>query len=245
MLTCDFKFDSRKSPEDCGSPTVGIPSHSTLGYPTKSSERVPRDSIVAHDGDAPNISTTEQSQPVDYPSSNSLTVASQETSSVVGSHESTCNGEDRGQRETVLGKRRSSERTQDTHQNLQFCCKEPFDMEANVRKVTRIENSSLCSSAVSTTNGANAEEKKVSQSDEIAQEFDSIFASPEVLFEFDNPESITKQEAVDQESSRVNGHSQALCSLSNGYQSESAGISSVQEEEDLKRAMEESLKAQV
>lgn len=245
MLTCDFKFDSRKSPEDCGSPTVGISSHSTLGYPTKSSERVPRDSTVAHDGDAPNISTTEQSQPVDYPSSISLTVASQETGSVVGSHESTCNGEDRGQRETVLGKRRSSERTQDTHQNLQFCCKEPFDMEANVRKVTRIENSSLCSSAVSSTNGANAEEKKVSQSDEIAQEFDSIFASPEVLFEFDNPESITKQEAVDQESSRVNSHSQAQCSLSNGYQSESAGISSVQEEEDLQRAMEESLKAQV
>ena len=243
MLTCDFKFDSRKSPDDCGSQTVGISLHSTLGYPTKSSERVPRDSTMAHDGDAPNISTTEQSQPVDHPSSISLTVASQESGSVVGSHESTCNGEDRGQRETVLGKRRSSERTQDTH--LQFCCKEPFDMEANVRKVTRIENSSLCSSAVSSTNGANAEEKKVSQSDEIAQEFDSIFASPEVLFEFDNPESITKQEAVDQERSRVNGHSQALCSLSNGYQSESAGISSVQEEEDLKRAMEESLKAQV
>ena len=243
MLTCDFKFDSRKPSEDCGSPTVGIPSHNTPGYPTKSSERVPRDSTVAHDCDAPNISTTEQSQPVDHPSSNSLTVTSQESGTVVGSHESMCNGEDRGERETVLGKRRSSERTQDTH--LQLYCKEPFDMEANVRKVTRTENSSLCFSSVSSTNGANVEEKKVSQSDEIAKEFDSVFASPEVQFEFDSPESITKQETVDQESSRVNSHSQAQCYLSNGYQSESAGISSVQEEEDLQRAMEESLKAQV
>lgn len=198
---------------------------------------------MAHGGDTPNIGTTEQSQPVDHPSSNSLTVTSQESGTVVGSHESTCNGEDRGERETVLGKRRSSERTQDTH--LQLYCKEPFDMEANVRKVTRTENSSLCFSSVSSTNGANVEEKKVSQSDEIAKEFDSVFASPEVLFEFDSPESITKQETVDQESSRVNGHSQAQCSLSNGYQSESVGISSVQEEEDLQRAMEESLKAQV
>ena len=198
---------------------------------------------MAHGGDTPNIGTTEQSQPVDHPSSNSLTVTSQESGTVVGSHESTCNGEDRGQRETVLGKRRSSERTQDTH--LQLYCKEPFDMEANVRKVTRTENSSLCFSSVSSTNGANIEEKKVSQSDEIAKEFDSVFASPEVLLEFDSPESITKQEVVNQESSRVNSHSQTQCSLSNGYQSESAGISSVQEEEDLQRAMEESLKAQV
>ena len=196
---------------------------------------------MAHDGDAP---TTEQPQPAvrDHPSSNSLTVASQGSSAVVGLHDCTPKSEGKGQRETVLGKRRSSERTQDTR--LQLHCEEPFDMEPNVCKVTRTENSSFSSSAASGTNGANAEEK-VSESDEIKEEFDSFFASPEVLFEFDNPESITKPEAVDRESSRVNSHSQTQYSLSNGYQSEPAGISLVQEEEDLQRAMEESLKAQV
>ena len=236
-----IQFDSRKAPEDCGSPAVITPSHSTPGHSTKTSERVP---LVAHDGGALNI-INEQSQPAvrDHPSSNSLTVTSQDSSAVVGSHDCTPKGEGKGQRETVLGKRRSSERTQDTC--LQLHCEEPFDMEPNVCKVTRTENSPFSSSAASGMNGANAEEKKVSESEEIKKEFDSLFASPEVLFEFDNPESITKQEAVDQESSRVNGHSQTQYSLSNGYQSEPAGISLVQEEEDLQRAMEESLKAQV
>ena len=201
---------------------------------------------MAHDGDAPNvISTTERPQPAvrDHPSPNSLTVASQDSSAVVGSHDCTPKSEGKGQRETVLGKRRSSERTQDTC--LQLHCEEPFDMEPNVCKVTRTENSSFSSSAASGMNGANAEEKKVSKSDEIKKEFDSLFASPEVLFEFDNPEGITKQEAVDRESLRINGHSQTQYSLSSGYQSEPAGISLVQEEEDLQRAMEESLKTQV
>ena len=236
-----IQFDSRKAPEDCGSPAVATPSHSTPGHSTKTSERVP---LVAHDGGAPNI-INDQSQPAvrDHPSPNSLTVASQDSSTVVGSHDGTPTVEGKGQRETVLGKRRSSERTQDTC--LQLHCEEPFDMEPNVCKVTRTEDSSFSSSAASGTNRANAEEKKVSKSDEIKKEFDSLFASPEVLFEFDNPESITKQEVVDQESSRVNGHSQTQYSLSNGYQSEPAGISLVQEEEDLQRAMEESLKAQV
>ena len=238
-----IQFDSRKAPEDCGSPAVATPSHNTPGHSTKTSEKV---SLVAHDGGAPNIiSTTERPQPAvrDHPSPNSLTVTSQDSSAVFSSHDGTPKGEGKGQRETVLGKRRSSERTQDTC--LQLHCEEPFDMEPNVCKVTKTENSPFSFSAASGMNGANAEEKKVSESEEIKKEFDSLFASPEVLFEFDNPESVTKQKAVDQESLRVNGHSQTQYSLSNGYQSEPAGISLVQEEEDLQRAMEESLKAQV
>ena len=245
LSTCS----ARKVAENHSSPSVSIPTHSTPVYPTK---RIILDLTTEDNVRSPSSSSCEHPHRVpasSHPSSDSVAVPLQQVDVHTHARDSTHNGGEGGQRshnrgeggqrETVLGKRKSSERTDPLY------CEEAVDAEHNLCKLRRTENSS--SSAVTSTN--RTVEELGSKSSRIEKDFDSLFASPEIVFDFDQPEAlvITEQKVFDQGAVRATScpQNQQSQSQSGGYRNDPTGIGLMQENEDLQRAMEESLKVQV
>jgi len=223
----------RKGAENHGSPSVSLLAHSTPNYPTN---RTTLDLTMEDNAHTPKSNSNEQPHHVQDPTFEPVAVHARV-------HESTHKGGEVGQRETVLGKRTSSERNLTSPDpNIQLCCEESVDAEHKC-KVRRTDNSSSNAVTLTKPNTDTAEEL-VSKSKKIVEEFDNLFASPEIVFDFDQPEAIPipEQKVFDQGAS---SYPQNQRSESDGYQNDPVGIGLMQENEDLQRAMEESLKAQV
>ena len=179
----------RKGAENHGSPSVSLLAHSTPNYPTN---RTTLDPTMEDNAHTPKSNSNEQPHHIQDPTFEPVAVHTH-------AHESTHKGGEVGQRETVLGKRTSSERNLTSPDpNVQFCCEESVDAEHKC-KVRRTDNSSSNAVTLTKPNTDTAEEL-VSKSKKIVEEFDNLFASPEIVFDFDQPKAIPipEQKVFDQ-----------------------------------------------